>query len=938
MKTKLFYFMKNAMLVTLYIFSSQLCAQEFNSSCEIPSILLCEYAEDVKSLAIEVMNQSGTADTASIKIIPEYEDIIWKGLSAIFNVNTNDITDLTDIFDRACVHTNNLYSPKSIRFELDIDNFIWTQNWIENNVLENNELVNFLNNFDYRVNFDLPNGGIIKFDEVLNLNSIINELTTIDGFSDVRFETLSDGNNIIVEKNADTLTFTFKVAWGDCLLNCNFERTYLFNVNLSTCVVHYLGANGISLDGPYAPLLPNCNIKSRSCEPLEGLFTPIAIQKNNRRGLPMNSNGFEFKTNFQPSRKSIPNEEPRYSYFWNFGDGNFSITQKELGNTFHNFNSTGNYNVTVQRTKIKPPPKAISEINLRTDMVAVNQINAQAKLNQPQITIDKNVQLTKVRSAVPGSSFTLVSSFKNSCEENVETSKATITFNKNQLLHSCVDVYYGDKESRRYEEGDSIKIEIDVCNITQNETRNFFANFQINPDIKIGEVIEVCLTYENCANKDNNICEEYKVGKSHDPSFKRIENPNSIALGAEPLEVFIHVENEGEARTDSIAIIDSIIPSLKIDSIIWDNKTDCREVDGEDSILESKESVRFDFNPIYLRGQKEPGYLTEFDIDSTKEEFSFKMKFDEVILNPTYFCNKADVYFDDNPPEIIYDCFYSFGTNMDTLPTKRQVKKMPVNGGNVNKLVWPNIFPNDYCLNVNEQSVTIVPDLSDLPTNNVNYLWWPNQETTDKITVSPSESSLYRMFVSWLENDTLNFATDLVIVEVKKCTIDSTIIEENIIGKNCFNGNKTKIEINLIDVDKSNYTIYWDDLNQDIYGDSVFIRDTLYSKTYFYTLTDLSNNCEYRNTIFIEEATPLTFEYQTTKQPPSELHSIEMLVYGGVPDYEIIWTNNNGDVIQINTPIPTGKYSIKINDKNNCTLDTMVEITNAHAGSFNCEE
>lgn len=86
-------------VLALICFSSY---SQVPSSCSAPSILLSEYDVDVKDLALSRILFLETADTAEINIPTSYQDTIWDGLAAIFNVYSDFQRD--SVFDIYCIH------------------------------------------------------------------------------------------------------------------------------------------------------------------------------------------------------------------------------------------------------------------------------------------------------------------------------------------------------------------------------------------------------------------------------------------------------------------------------------------------------------------------------------------------------------------------------------------------------------------------------------------------------------------------------------------------------------------------------------------------------------------------------------------------------------------------------------------------------------------
>jgi len=485
-------------------------------------------------------------------------------------------------------------------------------------------------------------------------------------------------------------------------------------------------------------------------------FKPVQLQieKLFTRGLP-NANSFELKVNsvsLPVLRKAFPKQQPRYSYFWNFRDGNFLITEEYLGETLHNYLKEDAYNLRIEITPIKAPPELTGRISFTELELEVSDIKAHRIIEHTKINNKKNAQLLNNRCAIPGQPLTIISSIKNNCSNRLNNSKASLKFNSQQLILFDVETYGGDTLVNCKIENDSTFVEVDIANLNIDKQHNFFTPFLVNSDVELGDTISLFLNYTyNCGIEDITEIDTIQLiaAKSHDPSYKKILNKKSCnVLGKDSMEVLIHFENDGEGPTGKIVIEDSLLNEIKIDSVKWQPKeTLCTYTSGNLEFINDSLVIQFNFQPIVLNGQKEPGYLSEFDKETTKDEIRFEMFFDTLLVNniDIPLCNIADIFFDNNAPETVMDCIYCIG-NSGVIP--KRYLHIDTNVNNIIQKRPPIIFKNNLCINLGE-SVTIQPDLTEIPISNPSYYWLPNGETDASITVNPTDDALYVLGLAW---------------------------------------------------------------------------------------------------------------------------------------------------------------------------------------------
>jgi|GEM_PF-6896473 len=673
-------------------------------------------------------------------------------------------------------------------------------------------------------------------------------------------------------------------------------------------------------------------------------------------------NHFEFKVNKSKLSKLepiSPGQQPGWSYFWNYGDGNFYITTEELGEIHHTYTQNDAFLLRVEGTPIKTPEDDDDELGrilLDTVPIIINGLNSLAispKKNDftTKITNGKSVQLLSSRCAVPGEPFTVILSAENNCKRQINNPKITFSYN-NKYIEYVDSLEYYTKDlieqstSPLAENADSLVYEITLQNQIRNEQRNYFANFQTKPNIEIGKEIKFIIQYENdCDTFSDTLMLE--TAKSHDPSFKLMTFSDAIENCEVPvidsLDVFIHFENDGEGSTKTISIVDSIVPPFKIDTpvvcfaskhslayipdslikrndSIWEKpiKTilhtpDCGDLTlTKDTIASNyNDTITIAFDDIMLKGKKSPDYLTESSPIETMDEVKFRVKAEQSYSSP-FFCNIADIYFDANEAESVFDCVF-YSCDCDSLIRVRKP-----------------ILQGSYTIILGD-STTLSPDYSKLDFTPNKYIWWPDGQTSPTITVSPVKDKLYMVAASYCDNESgiekYIIGRKIVYVSPPGKFNTNLIIDTIVQHVSCFDTLDGSFQLKMT---AGNYSLKWNDLRKSKYFTDSIKRDRMANGTYIYTITNYAiDTLTCTNTITINEPPPLLFEYKITKTQdvPNSLYNIESIVYGGMPDYEVTWKLQNGETsnaYNINN-VEAGIHIVEVEDKSKWVLkDTIV--------------
>lgn len=167
----------------------------------------------------------------------------------------------------------------------------------------------------------------------------------------------------------------------------------------------------------------------------------------------------------------------------------------------------------------------------------------------------------------------------------------------------------------------------------------------------------------------------------------------------------------------------------------------------------------------------------------------------------------------------------------------------------------------------------------------------------------------------------------------KSDSIEITILSDVYINPNtypiqCFGGNNGAIALDVFN-DNQNYEITWEHGES---GDSIF---NLGAGIYTFEYID-EFGCEYSQSITLSESVEMFLFTQTTPQTNDDLGSIQVIVLGGVPPYEIYIDNE----LMAENPIfyIAGTYNLIIIDDAGCMITESVTIDFDNTSSISNQE
>ncbi len=253
--------MKRIILLLVIVVSSQIIMAQSQSNCNVPNVLRSNYDSDVKHLALKRVYDLGSTYKDSIKIPIKFQDTIWSGLAAIFNLTSLEERD--SVFDNYCIHNQfSDYVFTDVYVHLDVSHS-WTQNWKTLNtttgVLALDKLIS---NYGFKVTYysSTIKYAILTTKQTINAKPFCDSLQTFLGitFAEPKPTMYGAGDEIIYSKIGNDQFYDFVVGYGDCQSGCIAKHTFKFKVN--KCSVDYVGVFDKTSPSYSIPDPINCEI------------------------------------------------------------------------------------------------------------------------------------------------------------------------------------------------------------------------------------------------------------------------------------------------------------------------------------------------------------------------------------------------------------------------------------------------------------------------------------------------------------------------------------------------------------------------------------------------------------------------------------------------------------------------------------------------------
>lgn len=408
-----------------------------------------------------------------------------------------------------------------------------------------------------------------------------------------------------------------------------------------------------------------------------------------------------FNASLRDLRQIAGTPLPFYTYFWEFGDGNFSF-EKEPS---HSYRDTGTYDVRVYATNNyddgKPPPTKPKKLSV-PKAAPVSYASTASFFKS-----GGSVELKTNRMPKPAEETVLLVGYRNKQEWNIPnlSGKIAILYNEKQFKQDNFKLneirkYHNEQPSsfsslmayiplKKTEEEDwkqkggpaiieklkpdehsrVIKDKTDLfrnsdvlkfANLKQGEERFMFLSLNTTPEML--QDTNAVVTISALFIPDDPLLEheildlQLQIVASHDPNKMMLKNRrmNYRFTGKKrELSYKVRFQNTGEGPAKKIAIGIRTADVLDLSTIkITDSQPKCIPCDSAyanqsclDTIV-SKDSVQFVFRNIYLPGVKQKGVS---DLDSTMGFIAYSVKFKKK-PKKLPFDSQAAIVFDKNEP------------------------------------------------------------------------------------------------------------------------------------------------------------------------------------------------------------------------------------------------------------------------------------------------
>lgn len=394
-----------------------------------------------------------------------------------------------------------------------------------------------------------------------------------------------------------------------------------------------------------------------------------------------------------------------YTYYWEFGDGNYSYKEKPV----HTYKNKGNYKAQLSVTNNyddgKPPSTRPKEVSVMEEI-----FDSSENEKQQLLAVHNGFRLQTNRDPVPEEEMQLILSYGNDKEyptngkiyvffnekkykaknfelvdirfyhNEQEISEEIVASNeryisKNELLQTTGISIFIDEKLLRI---DSLKQNLplsleeakvyyrdfkifEVDNIPPNDARNMFYTFKTTPEMlkDTSAVISIRSIYVPERGNDSHkvITKEMEIVTSHDPNKMAVYDTrlNYRLVRFKRLKYKVQFQNNGEGPARLIKLNVEVPEMLDKTTLeVLDMYPKCpicpkEEVNYSclDTII-SKDKISFQFKNIYLPGAAQKGV---FDKDSTKGFVKYAMKFGKD-FHKQKSKSKTEIIFDKNEPII----------------------------------------------------------------------------------------------------------------------------------------------------------------------------------------------------------------------------------------------------------------------------------------------
>ncbi|WP_109851401.1 PKD domain-containing protein [Aquimarina sp. AU58] len=395
-----------------------------------------------------------------------------------------------------------------------------------------------------------------------------------------------------------------------------------------------------------------------------------------------------------------------YTYYWEFGDGNYSFKEKPV----HRYASSGTYKAKLWTTNNydngKPPTS-------RPKSITVSDISDEASIgpNSPFIE-DHDLILKRNREPIPDQEMVFITGYKNT-NNYISSGKLYLFYNDNQFKNDNfiledTRLHHGEKIiplpiiSETLSQNDNHTLLASATHttlqnrtlfvqdttkrknlpLTLEESKSLYRNYQVIAfnDMQPGEernifrtlkttpemikdtsaIVTLRSIYVPDENFDNHTVKdtEMEIVTSHDPNKMSsngwLMNYRLVRFKRLKFKVRFQNNGEGPANTIKLAVDTPEMfdkSTLKIDGMYPECPICPKEREVNYSCLDTilkKDKIIFQFNRIYLPGSQQKNVA---EIDSTKGFVKYSMKFGKD-FHKKKTKSRTAIYFDKNEPII----------------------------------------------------------------------------------------------------------------------------------------------------------------------------------------------------------------------------------------------------------------------------------------------
>lgn len=276
--------MKKLYFLLLVCFSVSAWAQRLPSTCIPSSLLLRNYEQEVRDLALQRMYAIKSADTALVGIPQKYQDTIMEKLAAVCNLDASIEAD--SIFRIYCIHNFQTYPKFSIYANLDTS-YAWTRAWQAGQMITGyGQLDTFLkaHNVYLESYFTLNSGSciaVLSTEQIINTNAFMDSIVQFQGIPYAeRSQIMMPRAFYYNRTDTGSSKFIFNLGWGDCMMGCICSKRWYYTV-YDDCSVAF-DSSVYDCDPRYSgrPNKYNCNLFPIEVAQIEAQNMQVNIYPN----------------------------------------------------------------------------------------------------------------------------------------------------------------------------------------------------------------------------------------------------------------------------------------------------------------------------------------------------------------------------------------------------------------------------------------------------------------------------------------------------------------------------------------------------------------------------------------------------------------------------------------------------------------------------------